>query len=110
MPLADQCCGSAGVYNVTETEASLELLALKMEYAKESKAASDCHRESRLHSAAFAPAPQFMGPARKFCTWSNSSTGPCPTHKLFLADEITASVRSPCAPNAWRLPGRRSAD
>ena len=38
MPLADQCCGSAGVYNVTETEASLELLALKMAYAKESKA------------------------------------------------------------------------
>ena len=30
MPLADQCCGSAGVYNVTETEASLELLARKM--------------------------------------------------------------------------------
>lgn len=31
MPRADQCCGSAGVYNVTETEASLELLALKMD-------------------------------------------------------------------------------
>jgi glycolate oxidase iron-sulfur subunit len=31
MPLADQCCGSAGVYNVTETATSLELLALKME-------------------------------------------------------------------------------
>src|SRR5579862_5105557 len=31
MPLADQCCGSAGVYNVTETQTSLELLALKME-------------------------------------------------------------------------------
>jgi glycolate oxidase iron-sulfur subunit len=30
MQLADQCCGSAGVYNVTETQASLELLALKM--------------------------------------------------------------------------------
>lgn len=30
MQSADQCCGSAGVYNVTETEASLELLALKM--------------------------------------------------------------------------------
>jgi glycolate oxidase iron-sulfur subunit len=38
MQLADQCCGSAGVYNVTETAASLELLALKMEYARESKA------------------------------------------------------------------------
>lgn len=31
MPLAGQCCGSAGVYNVTETKTSLELLALKME-------------------------------------------------------------------------------
>jgi glycolate oxidase iron-sulfur subunit len=38
MPYADQCCGSAGVYNVTQTEASLELLALKMEYAGKAKA------------------------------------------------------------------------
>ena len=38
MQLADQCCGSAGVYNVTETEASLELLALKTGCARETKA------------------------------------------------------------------------
>jgi glycolate dehydrogenase iron-sulfur subunit len=38
MPLADQCCGSAGVYNVTETEASLELLGLKMDAARSTKA------------------------------------------------------------------------
>jgi glycolate dehydrogenase iron-sulfur subunit len=31
---SDICCGSAGVYNVTETEASLELLAEKMNYAQ----------------------------------------------------------------------------
>jgi glycolate oxidase iron-sulfur subunit len=37
MKRADQCCGSAGVYNVTETEASLELLALKMDLARETK-------------------------------------------------------------------------
>lgn len=37
MRSADQCCGSAGVYNVTETEASLELLALKMELVRETK-------------------------------------------------------------------------
>jgi glycolate oxidase iron-sulfur subunit len=37
MNLADQCCGSAGVYNVTETEASLELLELKMDLARETK-------------------------------------------------------------------------
>lgn len=38
MAHADQCCGSAGVYNITETEASLELLARKMEWARETKA------------------------------------------------------------------------
>jgi glycolate oxidase iron-sulfur subunit len=38
MQLSDQCCGSAGVYNITETEASLELLALKMKCARETKA------------------------------------------------------------------------
>ncbi len=38
MPLADQCCGSAGVYNVTETEASLELLARKMQSVQQTKA------------------------------------------------------------------------
>ncbi len=38
MPLADHCCGSAGVYNVTETKTSLELLAQKMNYARDTKA------------------------------------------------------------------------
>jgi glycolate oxidase iron-sulfur subunit len=38
MRFADQCCGSAGVYNVTQTKTSLELLALKMDYARETKA------------------------------------------------------------------------
>jgi len=34
LPFADICCGSAGVYNVTKTGASLDLLAEKMSYAK----------------------------------------------------------------------------
>ncbi len=34
MQRADQCCGSAGVYNVTQTQASLDLLAEKMANAK----------------------------------------------------------------------------
>jgi glycolate oxidase iron-sulfur subunit len=34
LPYSDICCGSAGVYNVTQTEASSELLAEKMRYAK----------------------------------------------------------------------------
>jgi glycolate oxidase iron-sulfur subunit len=38
MPLADQCCGSAGVYNVTETETALELLDRKMDSVQETKA------------------------------------------------------------------------
>jgi glycolate oxidase iron-sulfur subunit len=38
MPLADQCCGSAGVYNVTETQTSLELLDRKMDSVQQTKA------------------------------------------------------------------------
>ena len=38
LPYSDICCGSAGVYNVTQTEASLELLAEKMEHAKRTRA------------------------------------------------------------------------
>ncbi len=34
LPFSDICCGSAGVYNVTQTEASLDLLSEKMKYAK----------------------------------------------------------------------------
>jgi glycolate oxidase iron-sulfur subunit len=39
MRLSDNCCGSAGVYNVTETQTSLELLAEKMQCAAETGAA-----------------------------------------------------------------------
>ncbi|HEX2711031.1 MAG TPA: heterodisulfide reductase-related iron-sulfur binding cluster [Candidatus Acidoferrales bacterium] len=38
MPLADHCCGSAGVYNVTETPTALELLAEKMKHARATRA------------------------------------------------------------------------
>jgi glycolate oxidase iron-sulfur subunit len=38
MRRADDCCGSAGVYNVTQARASLELLADKMANAKETGA------------------------------------------------------------------------
>lgn len=34
LPYTDICCGSAGIYNVTQTEASMELLTEKMSYAK----------------------------------------------------------------------------
>ncbi|HEU5410347.1 MAG TPA: (Fe-S)-binding protein [Candidatus Acidoferrales bacterium] len=38
MPLADHCCGSAGIYNVTETAASMQILAEKMHHAKSTAA------------------------------------------------------------------------
>jgi glycolate oxidase iron-sulfur subunit len=34
LPFSELCCGSAGVYNVTQTEASLALLADKMHHAR----------------------------------------------------------------------------
>ena len=38
MPLSEQCCGSAGVYNVTETDTSLQILDRKMQCVKQTKA------------------------------------------------------------------------
>jgi glycolate oxidase iron-sulfur subunit len=38
MAWADQCCGSAGVYNVLEPETSLALLEEKMQYARATRA------------------------------------------------------------------------
>jgi glycolate oxidase iron-sulfur subunit len=38
MLLSEQCCGSAGVYNVTETVASMDILTAKMESAGRTKA------------------------------------------------------------------------
>lgn len=38
LPYSDICCGSAGVYNITQTEASLELLAEKMKHAASTNA------------------------------------------------------------------------
>ena len=38
LPYSDICCGSAGIYNLTETKASLDLLDEKMRYAKDTGA------------------------------------------------------------------------
>jgi glycolate oxidase iron-sulfur subunit len=38
LPYSEICCGSAGVYNVTQTETSLELLAEKMRHAQSTRA------------------------------------------------------------------------
>ncbi len=34
LPCSEICCGSAGIYNITQTETSLQLLAEKMRYAQ----------------------------------------------------------------------------
>jgi glycolate oxidase iron-sulfur subunit len=38
MAMADYCCGSAGSYNVTETQTSLDILAEKMKHARATRA------------------------------------------------------------------------
>jgi glycolate oxidase iron-sulfur subunit len=38
MPMSELCCGSAGVYNVTETKTSMELLDQKMDNVAQAKA------------------------------------------------------------------------
>lgn len=37
MPMADLCCGSAGIYNVLQTEMSMQILERKMEFANSVK-------------------------------------------------------------------------
>ena len=39
LPYSEICCGSAGIYNVTQTDASMELLSEKMRHARETGAA-----------------------------------------------------------------------
>jgi glycolate oxidase iron-sulfur subunit len=66
MPLADQCCGSAGVYNVTETKTSLELLDLKMSYVQQTKAQAivtanpGCMLQLRAGAAMHAPGMEVL--------------------------------------------------
>jgi glycolate oxidase iron-sulfur subunit len=38
MPMADLCCGSAGIYNVVQNEMAMQILRHKMEYAGVTKA------------------------------------------------------------------------
>jgi glycolate oxidase iron-sulfur subunit len=38
LPYSEICCGSAGIYNITQTETSLELLAEKMRHAQSTRA------------------------------------------------------------------------
>jgi glycolate oxidase iron-sulfur subunit len=38
MPMADLCCGSAGIYNITENEMAMEILEHKMAYVESTKA------------------------------------------------------------------------
>jgi glycolate oxidase iron-sulfur subunit len=38
MPMADLCCGSAGIYNITQNEMAMEILQHKMAYVETTKA------------------------------------------------------------------------
>jgi len=46
---ADECCGSAGIYNITQNELSMEILDRKMEKNRESAYTYSGNRESRMH-------------------------------------------------------------
>ena len=68
MTLADQCCGSAGVYNVTGNE-GVDGFARRQDDERESYGRDcDSHRESPAASCNSAPAPLCTKPVRKFCT------------------------------------------
>lgn len=38
MPMADLCCGSAGIYNITQNEMAMEILRHKMDYVERTQA------------------------------------------------------------------------
>ena len=109
MPLADQCCGSAGVYNVTETEASLELLALKMESVRRRRksqaivtANPGCILQLRAGAAIHAR-------GTKCCTWSSCSIAPSPSSRLTTFRRRGSGSRAgPFARNAPRRQEHRS--
>ena len=53
MPMADLCCGSAGIYNVVHNEHGDADPATKNgAYRRSDGCDSDCHRKSRMHAAA----------------------------------------------------------
>ena len=51
MPLADICCGSAGIYNVLHTDLSMDILEKKMSNVKLAKAQVIATGESGVHAA-----------------------------------------------------------
>ena len=76
MPLADQCCGSAGVYNVTETASRARTPRPQNGLACNKPKLKSSSPPIPAASCNFAPAPRSTAPTRKFCTSSNSSTAP----------------------------------
>ena len=91
LPNSEICCGSAGVYNVTQTQASLELLADKMHHAAATSAEvivtanPGCLLQLRAGG-------NCTTPTRKSSTSSNSSTAQQPSHKLSARGIITAII------------------
>ena len=73
LPHSELCCGSAGVYNVTQTDASLELLAEKMRFSDAGAdhrhfkfglpAADACGRGNAAHQSAGFACDRVVGPS-----------------------------------------------
>ena len=53
MPMADLCCGSAGIYNVVQSEMADQILQRKMEFVATTKASLIVTANPGLHAAAF---------------------------------------------------------
>ena len=74
MPLAEQCCGSAGVYNVTRDEDVARIARAENGVGGHDESARRSSPRIPAASCSFARAPRFIAPGRKCCTWSSCST------------------------------------
>ena len=51
MPMADVCCGSAGIYNIVQNEMAMQILEHKMEHVDFHEGVVDRDCQSGLHAA-----------------------------------------------------------
>ena len=92
MPLADVCCGSAGIYNVVETEMSMQVLRSKMASVKATQA-------SRIATANPGCMLQLQAGVKKF------GRGQSVSHVIEILDEAYRNVGESRNPGA-ALPDR----
>jgi glycolate oxidase iron-sulfur subunit len=92
MPLADVCCGSAGIYNVVETEMSMQVLASKMNSVNASNA-------GRIATANPGCMLQLQAGVKRF------GRGQRVSHVIEILDEAYRNAGASKGPEAAR-PGR----